>query len=101
MPGSFAAGAKAAGTTTHSTPTRWASFVSHSSRFELPPAEPQERPSAVTDFFSSIHQENSMEAGVSEDIRAAVREKYGKVAASVTSGATDADLCCGSSSCCG
>ncbi|MGH7616600.1 MAG: arsenite methyltransferase, partial [Gemmatimonadaceae bacterium] len=37
---------------------------------------------------------------MSDDIRAAVRDKYGKVAASVASGA-GAEPCCGSSGCCG
>jgi SAM-dependent methyltransferase len=41
-----------------------------------------------------------MEAVVSDDIRAVVREKYGRVAASVASGETNAS-CCGSSGCCG
>jgi SAM-dependent methyltransferase len=37
---------------------------------------------------------------MSDDIRAVVREKYGKIAASVASGGTEA-VCCGSSGCCG
>jgi arsenite methyltransferase len=41
-----------------------------------------------------------METDMSEEIRAVVREKYGRVAASVASGETNAS-CCGSSGCCG
>ena len=37
---------------------------------------------------------------MTDDIRGAVREKYGKVAASVAAGEKDAS-CCGSSACCG
>jgi SAM-dependent methyltransferase len=41
-----------------------------------------------------------MEVSVSGDIRAVVREKYGRVAASVARGETNVS-CCGSSACCG
>jgi arsenite methyltransferase len=41
-----------------------------------------------------------MSDDISDDLRGAVREKYGKVAASVAAGEKDAS-CCGSSACCG
>src|SRR5262249_58493576 len=52
------------------------------------------------DLFSTNHQENSMEGTMSDKIKGVVREKYGKVAAAVASGAKD-ESCCGSSGCCG